>query len=57
VVRANGTLWRVEHPSLWVRREGNFGWVRYRCRNSAASCRRARPSWPFHPDPSAGFRL
>ncbi len=26
------------------------------CRSSAASCRRERPGWPFHPDPAAWFR-
>ncbi len=27
------------------------------CRSSAASCRRERPGRPFHPDPTASFRL
>jgi hypothetical protein len=28
-----------------------------RALDSAASCRRERPSWPFHPDPIESFRL
>ena len=43
---------RMTRPPLQVRRERPFGQVRHRCRSSAASCRRGRPSWPFHPDPT-----
>ena len=53
--QAIGLLWRANRPSLWVRRKCNFWWARRRCRSSAASCRRERPSWPCYPDPSAWF--
>ena len=54
--QATGLLWRATRPPLWVRWEGTLWCARCRCRNSAASCRRERPSWPCHPDPSVGFR-
>ena len=57
VEQATGLLWRATRPPLWVRRECILWFARLRCRNSTASCRRERPSWPCHPDPSTGFRL
>ena len=57
VEQATGLLWRATRPPLWVRRECTLWCARCLCRSSAASCRRERPSWPFHPDPSASFRL
>ena len=55
--RLTGSLWREIRPLFWVRRECTLWWARWRCRNSAAGCRRERPSWPCHPDLSASFRL
>jgi len=57
VERATGPMWRATRPPLWVRRGCTLWCAGWRCRNSAASCRRERPSWPFHPYLMAGFRL
>ena len=43
---------RMARPPPQVRRERSLAKVRGRCRSSAARCRRARPSWPFPPDPT-----
>jgi len=57
VERATGPLRRAPRPPLWVRRAGTIWFDRRPCRSSAASCRRERPGWPFHPDSTALFRL
>ena len=57
VERATGPLWRATRPALFALAVTN-GLVReFPVASSAASCRRERPSWPFHPYPSASFRL
>ena len=43
---------RMARPPPQVRRERSLAKLRGRCRSSAARCRRARPSWPFPPDPT-----
>jgi hypothetical protein len=51
VERATGPLWRATRPPRSVRR-ARGSWIESsRCRSSAASCRRERPGWPFHPNP------
>jgi hypothetical protein len=56
VERATGPLWWATRPPRLVRPERTICFTRWWCRSSAASCRRGRPSWPFHPDPIESFR-
>ena len=57
VERATGPLRRATRLPLLVRQAGLVWFDRSPCRSSAAGCRRERPSWPFHPDSVATFRL
>ncbi len=57
VEQATGLLRPATRLPLWVRRGCTLRCARWRCRNSAASCHRERPSWPCHPDPIAWSRL
>jgi len=46
-------IWLVERttgPPLFMRQACAIWFESSSCRNSAAGCRRERPSWPFHPD-------
>ena len=44
-------------PGQVVQPGSTTGFYRAPLRDSAASCRRERPGWPFHPEPTASFRL
>ncbi len=59
VERATGPLRRATRPPPLVRRERLDLFKGELCRSSAASRRRERPSWPFHPErvASAGVWL
>ncbi len=53
VERATGPLRRATRPPLVLRRERTNQFECSLCRSSAASRRRERPGWPFHPEQSA----